>query len=611
MENEFAAGGKPTEPAGNSNHTMSPLTIWNDISRNIPAGLFLMDHSEALVHLNPHMRSYLRMEEEEPSPVLEEYFWSRLEMIAGHPGQAHGLITEARKSLSTEQSAEFKLETGNGDSLLLRLFPIPAVYLSENCSGGIAYEQLQGLAAYQRQTSMLEELSVQARKTSASATGNFAAMAENLQIWSPEVLGEFLRDTRGQLDLVNQTLDLILNLIRTAESTPLFTDTVHIFHFLQDVLSNQNQMDFRLADNQVELPEPPLALIDPALTRLALEYLMKEILSSNPAGQLVEVSLIVGEKDLIIKFENPRTLPLPGLSPERQAVRISDQNIRMYLVKKIFEAQNGSIHLEWTEPDAGVISRVEISLPVAHIRKPAQSHLAAADPDARPEGRILLADAQPEYQIRLRESLQEAGYRVDLAVDGSIALDLARSINPDLVIVARNLPALDGLLITQGIRRWSAVPIIMLSERSDPGDLLYAYQLGVDDYLRKPVSIQELIVRAQVCLRRSANSKHTYTADLFQSNLLRIDYSTRQVWIRGEMVDLTPIEYNLMVFMSRQGKQIMPYEQLLESVWEGPEKGTRQGLFVHVKRLREKIEIDPQKPQIITNKWGVGYVFNP
>ncbi len=222
-----------------------------------------------------------------------------------------------------------------------------------------------------------------------------------------------------------------------------------------------------------------------------------------------------------------------------------------------------------------------------------------------------MAEAQPEYQIRVRDALQTAGYRVDLAQDGSSALDMAQTINPDLIILARNLPGLDGLLVTQGIRRWSAIPVIMLSERANPDDLIYAYQLGVDDYLRKPFSIQELMARVQVCIRRSENARYPLTPDLFQSNTMRIDYSSRQVWVRSKLVDLTPIEYNLLVFMSRQGKQIMPYEQMLESVWEGPEKGTRQGLFVHVKRLREKIEQDPKNPQIIRNRWGVGYVFNP
>jgi len=339
--------------------------------------------------------------------------------------------------------------------------------------------------------------------------------------------------------------------------------------------------------------------------------LMKEIAITNPEGKPVDVSLIIREYDLIIKLKSPRTLPLPGLSPEQVETILEDHNIRIFLATKIIEAQGGTITLLKEIPGSGGVTSIEIRFPSAAMPQVAQKSDSLPVKKGSAEGRILVAESQPEYQIQLRDTLQDVGYRVDLASDGSSALDMAQAVNPDLMIVARNLPGLDGLLVTQGIRRWSAIPIIMVSERTDPGDLLYAYQLGVDDYLRKPVSTSELLVRAQVCLRRSENARRPLSPDLFQSNMIRIDYSTRQVWIRGNPVDLTPTEYNLLVFMSRQGKQIMPYEQLLDSVWEGPEKGTRQGLFVHVKRLREKIEIDPKNPQIINNKWGVGYVFNP
>lgn len=356
---------------------------------------------------------------------------------------------------------------------------------------------------------------------------------------------------------------------------------------------------------------PPVSFLDPALTRLALEYLLKEISSGNPVGQLVEVSVAHEEGDLIINMERPQTLPLPGLAPERDDVGKGDQNIRIYMAKKIINAQGGALTLLGKESGSDAAESIQIKLPSVSSPQVIHKPDLPAIEKGISEGRILLAENQTEYQIQLRDILDEAGYRVDLALDGSSALDMAQAINPDLVIVARNLPGLDGLLVSQGIRRWSAIPIIMLSERQDPGDLLYAFELGVDDYLRKPVSSSELLARAKVCLRRSARARSPLTPDLYQSNLMRIDYSTRQVWMKGIPVELTPIEYNLLVFMSRQGKQIMPYEQLLESVWDGPEKGTRQGLFVHIKRLREKIEIDPKNPQIINNKWGVGYVFNP
>jgi DNA-binding response OmpR family regulator len=226
-------------------------------------------------------------------------------------------------------------------------------------------------------------------------------------------------------------------------------------------------------------------------------------------------------------------------------------------------------------------------------------------------GRILVADAQPEYQALFRKQLGERGYRVDLASNGSAALDMVQVMNPDLVVVDRHLPGLDGILVTQGIRRWSSVPIIMISSTADADDLVHAFQIGVDDYLAKPFLVDEILARIVANLRRGKDSSQAFTPEVFQAGDVRINYSTRQVWLRGRPVDLTPTEYNLLSYMSRHQKQIMAYEQLIERAWEGPDKGTRQGLFVHIRRLRKKIELDPDHPQIIQNKWGVGYIFSP
>lgn len=600
----------PDQARGLSN-TAENWFDWMGIERDFPAGLFYRDPLSGLLHLNSRLLGYLKQEQMPISPVLEDYFWSRLESLALDPGQAHASILEARTRLPGEQYSEFKVSTGNDKCLVIRLFNISLDDPEGTTYGGIVLDQVDERAACLRQVRMLEVVSVQTRKTNASAKGNLEALSLNHHVWNREVVDDFLSDAREQLDLVNQSLDLMLNLIQTLESVPVFSDTVNVIELIEEIITDQDRSVYRLVESHESRSQSLLSFLDPALTRLALEYLMIEVAASNPEGLLVDVSVAAIENVLTIIIASPRTLPLPGLSAEQEGLSAKDQNIRIYLARKIISAQGGSTAILRREDVAEAVSRVEIRLPLSSAAKTFGTPDISQDQEFAMEGRILLAEAQVEYQIQLRDALQGAGYRVDLAADGSSALDMAQAIKPDLIIVARNLPGLDGLLVTQGIRRWSAIPIIMLSERTDAGDLLYAYQLGVDDYLRKPISTQELLVRSRVCLRRSADTRRPVSPDIFQSNLVRINYSTRQVWVRGKPVDLTPIEYNLLVFMSRQGKQIMPYEQLLGSVWEGPDKGTRQGLFVHVKRLREKIEADPKNPQIISNKWGVGYVFNP
>jgi|GEM_PF-311891 len=611
MENDQNEEQNASKHVPGVNNTTKTLNDWMSFWEEIPAGLFYHDPLAGEMHLNSKLLGYLRLDQVPISPVLEDYFWSRLESLTEDPGKAHSATLEARTRLGSEENPEIKLSVGDENCLIIRLFTINLDGPAEPTYGGFILDQVNDRAAYQRQVKMLEEISVQARKTNASAAGNLDALTGNIGVWNQEVLDDFLSDAKDQLDQVNQSLDLMLNLIHAIDPIPVFSDSVNVIKLIKEIISDNEQIEFRLIKGQENKSNPPISFLDPALTRLALEYLIKEIAGYHPKGQPVDVSVAVKEDDLSIVLAGPRTIPLPGLSPDQEEVGPKDQNIRIFLAKRIIGAQGGSTTLLRKEPGSDAVSRIEINLPT--ISNSQVVHKIDSPPDRRGgyEGRILLAESQAEYQIQLRDSLQEAGYRVDLASDGSSALDMAQTINPDLMIVARNLPGLDGLLVTQGIRRWSAIPIIMLSERTDQGDLLYAYQLGVDDYLSKPVSTQELVARAQVCLRRSVNARRPISPDIFQSNLMRIDYSSRQVWIRGKPVDLTPIEYNLLVFMSRQGKQIMPYEQLLESVWEGPEKGTRQGLFVHVKRLRDKIEVDPKQPQIISNKWGVGYIFNP
>ena len=586
------------------------FSSWITFSEKLSVGVFLVPGQTDVIYLNAAAKKIFQFDQVNNWPLEVGEFWSRLESMTLDPEKIHTSVMEAISKINDEPVIELKLQRKKTSYLAIHFFPL-SNGSSDQGYGGLVIDRSIEKITQSNQVLMLEEMSKQARKLSAAGLGNIEALSGNLYTWNKNVVNEFLNDAKDQLIKTNNSLDMILALMNTIKEVQYFTRTVNLQDLLIELIDSKTLIDIRLIEPLDLASFPSSVVIDPSLTRMALSYLLDEMDQQNQVGDPIEITLTNNEGNIYLKFEIPSTLSLPGLSPELEKFPIPEQNLRLHLAKKIITTQGGSLNLQVPSPGLEMGFNVEIILPAFTLPSARQPNIPAPERPGQTTSRILLAEVQPEYQIRLRDALIGEGYRVDLATEESAALDMVQTVNPDLVLLARNMPGLDGLLVLQGIRRWSTVPIIMISERTNPDDLLYAYQFGVDDYLKKPFSIQELLARVQASLQRSSQNGSPFGQDLFQSNSLRIDYSARQVWARGNLVDLTPIEYNLLIFMSRQGKQIMPYEQLLDKVWDGPEKGTRQGLFVHVKRLRSKIEVDPKNPQIISNKWGVGYVFNP
>jgi two-component system KDP operon response regulator KdpE len=421
----------------------------------------------------------------------------------------------------------------------------------------------------------------------------------------------FIHDSKEQIRELSTKLDLALNYLGLLSDQDIFPQTVNIKNFLGDIIQDYSKLDLHLMDSgRRDIEDIPIHL-DPALSRTAINYLLDEVALYTLGDHPVDILIEKEEQSVILIIQSGPTLPLPGLSPSDEKSGENTTNPMVHLAESIIKLHGGSVRVENYPAERGTGLRVLISLPLVNIGEN-NIPISRMNPvEEKLSGRVLLAESQTEYQLSIQESLGALGFRVDLATEGNAALDMVQRINPIAVIVARNLPGLDGILLTQGIRRWSAVPIIMISSRTDTEDLIRAFQAGVDDYLKKPFRMDEFQLRLKANLARSELSDQRVVPDIYHSGDIRIDYSSRLVWQRGNLVHLTPIEYRLLVYMTRQGKQIMTYEQLLNQVWEGPEKGSRQGLFVHIRRLREKIESDPEDPQIILNKWGVGYEFNP
>ncbi|WP_042427586.1 response regulator transcription factor [Streptacidiphilus anmyonensis] len=230
--------------------------------------------------------------------------------------------------------------------------------------------------------------------------------------------------------------------------------------------------------------------------------------------------------------------------------------------------------------------------------------------------RILVVDDDPTVAEVVSGYLQRAGYAVDRAVDGRAALDRAAALRPDLVVLDLMLPEIDGLEVCRRLRAEPlshAVPIVMLTAKGDEHDRILGLELGADDYVTKPFSPRELVLRIQSVLRRSAGAAAPDTADddvPVAAGDLRVDASARRAWRGDRELTLTLREFDLLAFLLAHPGTAFGREELMRKVW-GWDFGDLSTVTVHVRRLREKIEDDPAAPRLITTVWGVGYRFDP
>ena len=222
---------------------------------------------------------------------------------------------------------------------------------------------------------------------------------------------------------------------------------------------------------------------------------------------------------------------------------------------------------------------------------------------------ILVVDDEPSIIKGLRYSLEQEGYRVEEALDGEEALTKILSKNYDLVLLDVMLPVLNGIEVCQRVREKSDVPIIMLTAKGDDMDKILGLEYGADDYMTKPFNILEVKARIKTIFRRTSGRGLQANKDLITAGNIVINVANRSVKIDDQDVNLTAKEFNLLrLFMSNPGK-VFTREMLLENIRKYNHLGDLRTVDVHIRRLREKIERDPAKPEHILTKWGVGYYF--
>ena len=227
--------------------------------------------------------------------------------------------------------------------------------------------------------------------------------------------------------------------------------------------------------------------------------------------------------------------------------------------------------------------------------------------------RVLVVDDEPMVREVLARYLERDGFTVDLAVDGVDALQHLESVGADLVVLDLMLPRLDGFEVLRRLRSRVGTPVIMLTARGDQIDRIVGLEVGADDYVIKPFSPREVVARVRAVLRRaavrSAPDESMIEQDVRRIGSLTIDIGRRLVTRDGADLRLTRKEFDLLTFLSGRAGQTFSRGQLLEQVWDFSWTGDASTVTVHVRRLREKIEVDPSEPRNLITVWGVGYRF--
>ena len=226
--------------------------------------------------------------------------------------------------------------------------------------------------------------------------------------------------------------------------------------------------------------------------------------------------------------------------------------------------------------------------------------------------KILVVDDEKVLVKGIKFNLESEGYQVEAGYDGEEAVELARNGSFDLIILDLMMPKIDGLQACMRIREFSNVPIIMLTARSEDTDKIIGFECGADDYITKPFNPIEVIARVKSQLRRytSLGGKQgggEANPALLTNGGIALDDGAKSVTVDGEGVSLTPIEYNILLLLMKNPGRVFSTSQIYELVWNDPSLGSENTVAVHIRHLREKLEIDPANPRYIKVVWGLGY----
>jgi DNA-binding response OmpR family regulator/signal transduction histidine kinase/CHASE3 domain sensor protein len=430
---------------------------------------------------------------------------------------------------------------------------------------------------------------------------------------------EFLVIIDEQSTRLQELVDNLLNLSQVeAGALRLRREPLQIERLIRSVARQAGEHMHGLLV-QVDIPRPlPSISADPRRVEQVLLNLLDNARKASPPGGAITIAASV-EGDQIQVTVRDQGPGIPAEIRERvferffqgeQIPGIGGSGLGLAISRALIEAHGGRI---WVHDGgtAGAQLRFTLPLHLAELEVAPETPLAGAMRHAHHTAHILIVDDEASLRVVLETGLTNAGYTVGMVAEGTAAVEYAATERPDLIVLDLMLPGEHGLTVLQRLRDFTSVPVLILTASSDEQHIVRGLGLGADDYMVKPFKMDELVARIGALLRRSQGGDVQAGPVVLEVGDIQIDLARREVQRDGTQIELTPTEYRLLVYLARNTGQVLTHEQILQHVW-GPEYGNEsQYLWVHIGRLRQKIEQNPKNPRHILTERGAGYRFEP
>lgn len=594
---------------------------------NLVAGLFLVNRKGVITDANTALGNLVQRDPD--SLVAQPYrtLLSSLIAVASEPDIVQHALQDAVQNVTQHPVLELNLNEGQ-QYLELKLFPVWDDDGQPLGWGCLVQDVTEMRAQTTWKLELLSMLAHDLRTPLATIKGHATALLANYQNWGTEMGMEFLKTIDRNVDELIRQVDRNLALTRVETGRlglrPEAIEPNVLIH--QAIERAAGSIGERVIE--VDLPDELSQLrVDPARSEEVIINLLDNAAHYTPVEHPILIRGRASDAWLKISILDHG----PGIPSEKQS-KIFEKYVRgesegegtglgLYICRMIVEAHGGRIWVDSPPSSVDQETGAEFTftlpfLPELPTETPSTDVLpepfSTVDQGDQAEGEtILVVEDEADVQALLHTILSQEGYLVEIAPDGPTALDIIQVAPPSLVLLDWVMPGMLGLHVCRSIRRWSNIPIIMVTSKTSQADLIAALDAGADDYVTKPFQSEELLARIRTLIRRGDAMELDVAEDQFTADSLRIDYGARSVWLYDERLELTPTEYKLMVYLARHRGQVVTYDQLIDEIGDPAEKRSRHRLFVHVSRLREKIEVDPKNPHFIQTHWGIGYVFLP